>query len=203
MNYRYRVVVPARGTGTRVEYEVALSRPGLQLRHRRQLRHDDNFSAMLARSGAFDESRTDLDLRTGTPLGALAVDASVRRWVREGPASTELGAGVSLAPPAVGRATPFVAMHWNRSRSDGITADALAGTAGVAWAIASTLSANAGLEIFRWNQNGAVQRFVSGNAGAVWSVGATAVSLRFDLHQRSFVTRNVEARASAQLVRHF
>lgn len=208
VTYRYLLpAVDASGAAWRVEYEGTAQYRGFSLRHQRSLRtvgSTRGTPGLLAPGSDFDERRTTLAARSGTPVGRVEVEAGLRETDRFGQQTTEQTFTAGWSPPAARRVQVAFNATWSRIASEADVARALSGAATASVQPAGPLRVVATLEAFRWRQTGLpTQHFLAATVGGEMTLGQLDLSLRLEQHRRDFLFVTDTRRVTARVLRRF
>lgn len=206
VSYRARLAGDFRDEATVTDLNATFTAGPLQLHHGANTRSSRIGSAQAdARGyGEYHENQTTLDLRVGTPLGLLTLDAARLRRKRPRDDTRERRVGVTLGDRGGGRWQTSIGGFYSWAETNEVTVTSLSGTATLGWMITRTLRAHLSLDGLRWQDSrGLTDRFVGGMLDVEWRLGQIETLLRAEHQRRVDGSSYVLNRLSLRTVRRF
>jgi len=205
-DYRARLAGDFEDRAVVTDVSATFTAGPLQVHHGSSARTSHVASALAdARGfGEYRQDQTTLDLRFGTPLGRLMLDAGRSSRQRSRDDTRERHLGATLGGSDGGRVQTSIGVFYSWAETNDVTATTLSGMAMVAWMASATLHTRLTLEGLQWEDSrGVDDRFVGGTLEIEWRLGQIETLLRAE-HQRRFDGSSfVLNRLSLRTVRRF
>lgn len=206
VDYRARVAGDFEDRATVSDLSATASLGPLQLHHSlNQL--DSRLPSGLADARGYGEYRAELttaDLRVGTPLGALVVDAGLHRNRRSRDETRERRIGATLGTSGMSQVQTSLGIFYSWGETNTIAVRTLSGLGSLAWMATRSLRTQLTIEGLKWRDDrGLRDRFLGGRLDVEWRFGQVEATLRGEHQRRVNGSRYDLNRLSIRLLRRF
>jgi hypothetical protein len=206
VDYRARLAGDYKDEAVLTDVSATFTAGPLQLHHSTSTRSSQIASGLAdARGyGEYHVDQTTLDLRAGTPLGLLTLDASRLRRLRSGDDTQERRLGATLGGSGGGRVQTSIGAYYSWAETNNVAVTTLSGMATMAWMAARSLHTRLTLEGLQWQDNrGLEDLFLGGTLDVEWRIGQIEMLLRAEHQQRIDGSSYLLNRLSLRTVRRF